>query len=146
MARVSTYLNFMGKTEEAFEFYKTVFRTDFAGPIQRMKDMPPGPGMPELSPAEKNMLVHIELPITGGHILMGTDALESMGHKLTFGNNISINLEPDTRAEAERLFQALAAGGKITMPLGDMFWGALFGSLVDKYGVSWMVNCSAPKA
>lgn len=145
MARTSTYLNFMGNTEDAFLFYKSVFKTEFAGPVARMGDVPPGPGMPALSDAEKKMVMHVELPILGGHVLMGTDALESMGHTLTFGNNFSINLEPDTRAEAERLFAALGEGGKVTMPLQDMFWGALFGTLVDRFGVQWMMNCSEGK-
>lgn len=143
MARTSTYLNFMGRTEEAFAFYASVFGTEFASPIQRMRDIPPAPGMPELREAEKNMVMHVELPIVGGHVLMGTDALESMGHVVRFGNNVSINLEPDTRAETDRLFHALAEGGKITMPLSDMFWGAYFGALTDKFGVQWMVNCTA---
>jgi PhnB protein len=145
MARTSTYLNFMGNTEEAFTFYKKAFQTEFNGPIHRMGNVPPAPGMPALSDAEKNMVMHIELPITGGHVLMGTDMLESMGHKLQLGNNVSINLEPDTRAEADRLFAALSAGGKAEMPLMDMFWGSYFGTLVDKFGVRWMVNCSEPK-
>jgi PhnB protein len=145
MARTSTYLNFMGKTEQAFNFYRAVFRTDFSMPIQRMRDVPEDPGMPRLSDAEKEMVVHVELPIVGGHILMGTDALESMGHKLVFGTNVSINLEPDTREEAKRLFQALAEGGKVTMELQDMFWGAYYGALTDKFGVQWMVNCTAKK-
>jgi PhnB protein len=145
MARTSTYLNFMGKTEEAFLFYKSVFKTEFVDRIHRMSDAPPGPGMPQLSDAEKNMVMHVELPIVGGHVLMGTDALESMGHKLTIGNNVHINLEPDTRAETERLFAALGAGGKVGMPLADMFWGAYFGSLTDKFGVHWMFNCSEAK-
>ncbi len=142
MARTSTYLNFMGNTEQAFEFYKSAFQTDFNGPIHRMGDVPAGPGMPDLSAKEKNLVMHVELPITGGHVLMGTDTLESMGHTLTFGNNVSINLEPDTRAEAERLFEALGRGGNIQMPLTDMFWGAYFGSLTDQFGVQWMVNCN----
>jgi PhnB protein len=87
--------------------------------------------------------MHIELPIVGGHLLMGTDTLESMGHTLTVGDNVSINLEPDTREEAKRLFDALAVGGKVTMPLADAFWGAYFGSVTDRYGVQWMVNCAA---
>jgi len=145
MARTSTYLNFMGKTEAAFVFYKSVFKTEFATPIARMGDVPAGPDLPSLSEAEKKMVMHVELPIVGGHALMGTDALESMGHTLTFGNNVSINLEPDTRAETERLFRALGAGGKVTMDLQDMFWGAYFGTLVDKFGVQWMFNCSEPK-
>jgi PhnB protein len=84
-----------------------------------------------------------DLPILGGHMLMGTDALESMGHKLTFGNNFSINLEPDSRAETERLFQELSEGGQVTMALADMFWGSYFGTLVDRFGVQWMFNCPA---
>jgi PhnB protein len=143
MARVSTYLNFQGKTEEAFNFYRGVFRAEFSMPIQRMGAAPAAPGMPVLSPAEKNLVMHVELPIVAGHVLMGTDALESMGHKVSFGNNLSINLEPDTRAETERLFNALRQGGTVTMPLADMFWGAYFGAVTDQFGVQWMVNCSA---
>jgi len=145
MARTSTYLNFMGKTEEAFRFYASVFGTELAGPISRMGDVPPGPGMPALSDAEKNAVLHVELPILGGHVLMGTDALESMGHRLTFGNNIHMNLEPDTRKETERLFARLSEGGKVEMPLQDMFWGGYFGHVVDKYGVHWMFNCAEKK-
>lgn len=145
MASTSTYLNFMGNTEEAFLFYKSVFKTEFIGPIMRMKDVPAGPGMPPLSDADKNLVMHIELPIVGGHILMGTDACESMGQSVTFGNNISINLQPDTRAETERLFKALAEGGNVQMALQDMFWGDYFGSLTDKFGVQWMFNCGEAK-
>ena len=145
MARTSTYLNFNGNTEQAFNFYRTVFKTESTAPIHRMGDMPPGPGMPQLTEAEKQMVMHIELPIVGGHVLMGTDMLESMGHKLNVGNNVHINLEPDTRSEAERLFKALAVGGQVTMELQDMFWGAYFGSLTDQFGVQWMLNCPEPK-
>jgi PhnB protein len=141
MARTSTYLNFMGKTEEAFRFYSSVFGTELAAPIKRMSDVPAAPGMPALSEKEKSYVMHVALPILGGHVLMGTDALESMGHKLTFGNNVSINLEPDTRSETERLFKRLAEGGKVEMPLADMFWGSYFGYLTDKFGVRWMFNC-----
>jgi PhnB protein len=141
MARTSTYLNFPGTTEEAFKFYKSVFGGDFVGGVARFGDMPAQPGAPPLSEADKNGILHIELAITGGHMLMGTDALESMGMKTVSGNNVSINLEPDTRAEADRLFTALSAGGKVGMPLQDMFWGAYWGSFTDKFGVLWMINC-----
>lgn len=145
MARTSTYLNFMGKTDEAFGFYQSIFNTEILGPVMRWSDLPADPAMPPLSEAEKRRIMHIALPIVGGHVLMGTDMLESMGQTLVVGNNVSINLEPDTRAEATRLFHALAEGGTVTMALADMFWGALFGSVTDKYGVQWMVNCEAPK-
>jgi len=86
--------------------------------------------------------MHVGLPILGGHVLMGTDAPESMGFTVTPGNHMYINLEPDTRTEAERLFNALAVGGKVEMPLQDVFWGAYCGSPRDRFGVQWMVNCA----
>ncbi|SRR6266481_8439492 len=140
MARVSTYLNFTRSTEEAFNFYAGVFGTEFTGKIQRLGDVPPQPGMPAMAEADKNLVMHVELPILGGHVLMGTDAPESMGFKVNYGNNIFINLEPDTRAEADKLFKALSEGGKVGMPLAEMFWGGYFGSCTDKYGVQWMFN------
>ena len=143
MARTNTYLNFVRNTEEAFNFYKSVFGGEFTGHIARMGDVPSMEGMPPMADADKKLVMHIELPIVGGHVLMGTDAPESMGFKMNFGNNVHISIEPDTRAETKKLFEALSAGGKITMELQDMFWGAYFGSCTDKYGVQWMVNCNA---
>lgn len=145
MARTSTYLNFMGKTEEAFGFYASVFETKLLAPIARMGDVPAGPGMPALGDAEKKYVMHVALPIMGGHVLMGTDALASMGHTLTFGDNVSLNLEPDTRKETERLFARLSESGKANMPLQDMFWGGYFGQVTDKFGVKWMFNCEEKK-
>jgi PhnB protein len=143
MARVSTYLNFPRSTEEAFNFYKSVFGGEFVGGINRMGQVPAQPGMPPLAEADKNLVLHIVLPILGGHMLMGTDAPESMGFTVTHGNNIHLNLEPDTRAETDRLFKALSEGGKVEMPLMEMFWGDYFGSCTDKYGISWMFNCTS---
>ena len=145
MPSTSTYLNFQGNTEEAFTFYKSVFQTEFVGEPMRMGSVPSAPGMPALSEAEKGMIMHVSLPILGGHKLMGTDALESMGHKVTFGTNISINLMPDTRAETDRLFAALAEGGKVGMAMQEMFWGDYFGHLTDKFGIQWMFNCESKK-
>ena len=141
MSRVSTYLNFPRHTEEAFEFYRSVFGGDFNSAIHRFGDMPAAPGQPAMAPEDAKLVMHVELTITGGHVLMGTDAPASMGFTVNAGNNVHINLEPDTRAEADQLFNALAAGGKVSMPLADMFWGAYFGSLTDRYGIQWMVNC-----
>jgi PhnB protein len=142
MAAVSTYLNFPRTTEQAFAFYKTVFRTDYARPIARFGDMPADAGCPPMSDADKKLVLHVALPILAGHVLMGTDCVDSMGQAYTPGNNVSINLQPDTRAEAKRLFDALSEGGKVDMPLQDMFWGDYFGACVDKFGTQWMVNCS----
>jgi PhnB protein len=96
-----------------------------------------------MSDADKNLVMHVALPILGGHILMGTDAPDSMGFTLTQGNNFYINLEPDTRAETDRLFNALAANGKVQTPLEEMFWGGYFGNLTDQFGVQWMFNCNS---
>ncbi len=142
MSRVSTYLNFTNKTEEAFLFYKSVFGGEFVGGINRFKDIPPAEGMPPLAEEDKDLVMHIELVILGDHHLMGTDAPASMGFKVVMGNNTHINLEPDSRAEADRLFQALSAGGVVQMPMQEMFWGAYYGSFADKFGVQWMVNCA----
>ncbi len=142
MARVSTYLNFPRSTEQAFEFYKSVFGTEYAGPVMRFGQVPAAPDQPPMAEADKNLVMHVELPILAGHVLMGTDAPASMGFTVKPGNNCFINLEPDTRAETERLFQALAVNGKVEMALQDMFWGDYFGSLTDQFGVQWMFNCS----
>ena len=142
MARVSTYLNFGRSTEEAFNFYKSVFNSEFAGPIMRYKDIPLQPDQPPLSKDDGNLVMHVELPILGGHVLMGTDAPQSMGFSLTAGNNITLNLEPDTRAETGALFNALAEGGEVRTPLQEMFWGGYYGELVDRFGIRWMFNCA----
>ena len=143
MARVCTYLNFPRNTEEVFIYYKSIFGGEFSGGgIARLGYIQAGEGMPKIAEEDKNLIMHIELPILGGHILMGTDAPESMGFKLNFGNNIHISLEPDTKAEAKRLFDALSVDGKITLELQVMFWGAYYGTCTDKFGVQWMFSCS----
>lgn len=143
MARVSTYLNFPRKTEEAFNFYKSIFGGEFGNDgVARFSDIPPSNEMPPLAEEDKDLIMHIELPLLGGHVLMGTDAPESMGFKVNFGNNSYINLEPDTRAETKRLFDGLSEGGVVTMELQQMFWGAYYGSCTDKFGVQWMFNCT----
>lgn len=124
MATANPYLNFNGNTEEAFNFYKSVFGGEFAA-LQRFGDIPGDDSTPS---ENKNMIMHVALPIGGGSMLMGTDAPDSMGFKLTFGNNYYICLSPDSEEEAHKLFNGLSAGGKIEMQLEKMFWGALYGS------------------
>ena len=141
MARVSIYLNFQGNTEEAFNFYKSVFHTEFVRPIMYNKDIPPQPGLPSFSEEDKQKVMHVTLPILGGTQIMATDMLESMGHKLIEGNNVTINLEPDSREETDRLFNALSEGGSETAPMRDEFWG-YWGCCKDRFGVRWMFNYS----
>jgi len=144
VSRVSTYLNFMGNTEEAFLFYRSVFGTEFLAPITRIADMPADPSAPAVSEDEKNLVMHVELPILAGHVLMGTDMLESMGHQLRIGNNMTINLELDARPETDRLFGLLSEGGSDAFGLQDMPWGAYWGTCLDRFGVRWMFNCVEP--
>lgn len=139
MARVSIYLNFMGQTEEAFAFYADVFGTELDS-LVRMGDMPAEPGAPTLPDDEQRLVMNAQLPILAGTVLMATDMLASMGHQLNVGNNVTINLEPDTLAETQRLFDRLSDGGSDIAPLAPMFWGSTWGTCLDRYGVRWMFN------
>ncbi|HEX2935181.1 MAG TPA: VOC family protein [Bacteroidales bacterium] len=141
MALTSTYLNFPRNTEKAFNFYKSVFGGEFVdGKINRFKDIPPQEGMPPLAEEDLNLVMHVALPILGGHLLMGTDAPESMGFNVVQGNNVYIALHTDSRADADTLFNKLSDQGVVEMPMQDMFWGDYYGSLTDKFGVHWMIN------
>jgi PhnB protein len=142
MVTVQPYLNFNGNTEDAFNFYKSVFGGEFLT-IQRFKDTPHGASM---SPADREKIMHVALPIGQGTVLMGTDTLESMGQKLSVGNNFHLTIIPENEKDADRFFNGLSAGGQVTMPLEKAFWGAYFGMFIDKFGISWMVNCEEPKA
>ncbi len=143
MAHISTYLNFSRNTEEAFNFYKSVFGGEFLdGKINRFGDGPKQEGMPPIAEEDKELVLHVALPILGGHLLMGSDAPESLGFKINKGNNIYIALHTDSRPEADTLFAKLSADGEVEMPLQDMFWGDYYGALTDKFGIKWMINYS----
>lgn len=135
MKTVNPYLNFNGNTEEAFEFYQTVF----GGELQtvRYKDLDNNMGATD---EDLNKIANIALPIGGGAMLMGTDALASMGQSLAVGNNFYINLETESVEETERLFNDLSSGGEIEMALQKTEWTEKFGMFADKYGIRWMVN------
>ena len=139
MATVSIYLNFAGNAAEAFNYYKSVFGTEFSSPRMLMKDMPPREGSPTLPDNEMNAVMHVALPILGGTVIMGTDMLESMGQKLVVGNNTTISLGPDTKEETDRLFNALSEGGSEIAPMRQEFWG-YWGCCLDRFGVRWMFN------
>jgi len=139
MSRVSTYLNFAGQAEEAFDFYKDVFQSEYHVPITRFSDVPAMPDMPALSEAERHMIMHAELPILAGHVIMATDMLTSMGHELHVGNNTTINLEPDSLEETQRLYDALADAGTNETGIVQMPWG-YWGTCLDRYGIRWMFN------
>jgi PhnB protein len=140
MAKVSTYLNFTDSTEDAFEFYKTVFGTEYVAVPARYGDMPPMEGMPSLPEENKRLILNVQLPILGGNLLMGSDAPADMGFDLKTGNNVQICLHADSREDADRLFGALAEGGAAKTPMADQFWGDYYGELTDKFGILWMVT------
>ncbi len=134
MATLNMYLNFKGNTEEAFNFYKSVFGGEFLA-VQRYKD---SPGCEGMSVSDQEKLMHIALPV-GGNILMGTDITSPMP-PATFGTGISLSVDTSSEDEAKRLFDSLSAGGAVTMALEKTFWNALFGMTTDKFGIQWMVN------
>lgn len=144
MATTNIYLNFQGNAEQAFTLYKKVFQTEFSAPIFRMGDMPQQEGMPQLSDAEKKMIMHVALPILGGTQIMGTDMLESMGHHLKIGNNTTINLEFDSKADADQAYLLLADGGSECVAPHDEFWG-YWGVCLDRFGIRWMFNVPNPQ-
>lgn len=142
MASVNIYLNFSNQTEEAFLFYQSVFGGEFQD-FTRFSDIPSQEGMPELNEIDKNLIMHVTLPLFENFKLMGTDAPESMGFSVHKGNNFYISLHPDTKEEADRIFSALSLEGVVETPLQDMFWGAYYGAFSDKFGVQWMINVEA---
>jgi PhnB protein len=135
MATINPYLGFDDTCEAAFNHYKSVFGGEF-GMFMRFKDAP-GDTPP---PAEDaNKVMHVSLPIAPGFVLMGSDRGCNMG-KTTFGDNVSISINAESEAEADRIFNGLSAGGTVTMPMNKTFWNAYFGMFTDKFGIHWMVN------
>jgi PhnB protein len=135
MAKLNPYLNFDGTAEEAFTFYQSVFGGEFVGAYKMEK----APGTENLSDEEKNRMMHISLRI-GGDLLMASDIVPSFGQTLTVGNNNYISVFPESKEEADRIFNGLSQGGTVEMPMEDQFWGDYFGSFQDKFGVYWMIN------
>jgi PhnB protein len=137
MATINPYLTFNGNCEEAFNFYKSVFGTEFKD-FNRFKDFEQGDG-PKIPEKDLNKLMHVSLPISKETILMGSDA-HPLYPPISVGQHLSIAVTAESKAEADKLFKGLTTGGKITMPIDKTFWGAYFGMLVDKYGIIWMVS------
>ena len=142
MVTINAYLTFDGTCEEAFNFYKSVFGGDFPM-VGKFGDMPAQEGMPPISDEVKNRIMHMSLPISAETVLMGSDTMPGI-HDHQVGNNISLSINTDSREESDRVFNGLSAGGKVSMPLADTFWGAYFGMWTDKFGINWMVNYDDP--
>ena len=134
--KVHPYLNFDGRAEEAFNFYKSVFGGEFLANM-KMSEVPDGD---KLSKEDQNRTMHIALPIGKDTLLMASDIMPSAGHVLQPGSQTYIMLAPKSRQEADRLFNGLSKGGKVEMAMADMFWGDYFGSFIDKFGIRWMIS------
>ena len=141
MVSVNPYLLFNGQAEAALNFYKSVFGGEFSD-FNKFKDMPDGD---KLSAVEQELVMHASFPLNDGSTLMVSDSLPSQNSTITPGNNFQLSIACESEGEATQLFNALSAGGNITMPLAKTFWGAYFGMLNDKFNVSWMVNYDYPK-
>lgn len=140
MLKLNPYLNFEGTTEEAFNFYKSIFGGEFVA-LQRFSNVP---GMDKLSAEDGKKLMHVSLMI-GDNTLMGTDTLTAMGHTVTMGTNVSLSLHPESKEEADRLFAGLQEGGSVELPMEDASWGDYFGMVKDKFGIKWMINYTPAK-
>ncbi|MCS4226304.1 VOC family protein [Sphingobacterium sp. BIGb0165] len=142
MATVNVYLTFNGNCKEAFDFYKSVFGGDFPF-VGRFGDMPSGDENP-IADEDKDRIMHINLPISKETILMGSDTTREWAADYKQGNNFSISVNAESRTEADHIFSGLSAGGMVTMPMENTFWGAYFGMFVDQFGISWMINYDDP--
>ena len=136
MAYVGTYVNFPMQTEEAFNWYATIFSPDKAPFFYRFSDTPMGASLPE---DERNGMMHASMEILGGHKLMATDMLKSMGHEVKVGNNTTISLQFDTREELDRIYAQLSVGATEKSDPKEEAWG-YWGVCLDKYNVRWMFN------
>jgi PhnB protein len=137
MKLANPYLNFNGKTLEAFEFYKSVFGTEFSGPALRFRDF--GENVMNIPENEMDLIAHVALPIGGDNLLMGSDVPSTQG-AANIGTNVYIMLEAESAEEADRVFAALAQGGAVEMPLSKTEWAEKYGVCKDKFGIQWMMN------
>lgn len=141
MAQAHFYFNFPGNAEEAIRFYQSILGGDIPV-IMRMKDAPPNPTHP-VPAGEEDKIMHMGVRLPTGTMFMASDALESMGYKLAVGNNIVVSLSPESKEEADRIYDGLSAGGSNLSGMKLEFWGDYFGTFTDKFGIGWMVSYNA---
>lgn len=137
MQFMTVYLNFNGDAEEAFAFYRTVFGGEFDGMLRFRDFGEDAMGVPE---ADREKIAHVSLPLSGGVGLMGSDVAGEQADGFVAGNNVYIYLEAESAAEAERIFEGLSEGGTVEMPLQSTEWAEKYASLVDRFGVPWIVS------
>jgi len=132
---LSTYLTFDGNCREAFEFYRSVFGTEFVV-LTTFAEAPEDMEVPD---AHRDNVMHVTLPI-GSSVLMGSDN-DPSGPPVVVGNNFSISIDTEGRQESDDLIGKLSDGGAVTMPMQETFWGSYFGTCTDRFGINWMVSC-----
>lgn len=130
--RTVPYLVFPGNCEEAIELYRGVFGGEVS--IMRFGEMPPSEEM-AISDAWKEKIMHAELTLADGQTIYFSDIFE--GGSVKVGDNVTVHIDVDTEEDVSRLFRGLAEGATVTMPVGEQFWGAVYGSLIDKFGINW---------
>ncbi|KAL7557503.1 hypothetical protein ACA910_005258 [Epithemia clementina (nom. ined.)] len=133
--KLMIYLDFDGTCAQAFDFYKCVFKCDtqdkttFAMAKEHCK----------IDPEDANRIMHISLPISKEHVLMGRDSRSTQ--MLKVGNNFHLMLHADSKVHADDIFAALSSdGGLVHMEMKDQFWGAYYGTCTDRFGVHWMIH------
>lgn len=136
--QINAYLSFDGQCEAAFQFYEQLL----GGKIEAMIPHAGTPAEQHTPPEWRDKIMHARLTV-GTNVLMGSDAPPGHYHEASKGYSVSIGL--DDPQEAERIFQALAEGGTVRMPLQTTFWAARFGMLADRFGIPWMINCEEPR-
>ena len=134
MKAINAYLNFDGNCGEAMSFYAQCLGAELT--LQTFAD-----AKMTAAPGAESRIIHARLT-KGAQELMASDTMPGM--PFNQGNNFSVSIDCESYAEQDRFFRALGAGGRTTMPLQDTFWGARFGMLVDRFGISWMFNCEQP--
>jgi PhnB protein len=130
--RVLPYLTFNGNCEEALKFYAGVFGGETE--IMRFGEMSSGDG-PPVSEVWSQKVMHASLAFGGGAVLYLSDTWE--GSSVSHGDGVTVHVDMDSEEDLRRVFSALSPGGTVTMPVDRMFWGAVYGSLVDKFGINW---------
>lgn len=137
--KIVTSLSFRGQCRDAFEFYAKVLGGKITAAMP-YGDAPPGMGMPDTDGKYKNWLMHCWLEV-GDQALMGADMDVAWAPNVDKAKNgFDVTLHTNDKAEGQRWFDQLSEGGKAVMPFSETFWSPGFGSLVDKFGVPWMVN------
>ncbi len=136
MITINPYLYFNGNCEEAFNFYKEIFKTEFIY-IGRYNDVPKNDKY--LFKEQENKIMHVSLPISKQMTLMGSDNAEAYRDSVS-NNKFSLSITTDKKEEADKLFKKFSEGGVIKLAMNQTFWGSYYGIVTDKFGINWKIS------